>query len=323
MLNQQPPDGGFEVIVVDGFSTDGTRELLSRLVSEHPLLRLVDNPGKIVSTGLNAGVKAALGEIVVRVDVHTTYATDYVRQCVHVLTETGADNVGGPWHAVGSGYVGTAIAAAFHSRFGSGGALAHNSSYEGPVDTVYLGCWRRDVLERLGGFDEELVRNQDDELNLRIRRSGGTVWQSTRIKSFYSPRGSLFQLFRQYMQYGYWKVRVIQKHRIPAAWRHVVPAAFVVTQAVLVGASVGSHTARWGAAMVALSYISCAAAAAVVTAKATGWRLLPVLPLVFACFHLGYGCGFLRGIWDFAILGRAAANRMSSLTRGATLGKHL
>ena len=201
MLSQAPPEGGFEVIVADGMSDDGTRELLSQLARAHPALRVLDNTGGIVSTGLNAAIRAAQGQIIVRADVHTAYAPDYLRECVAVLKESGADNVGGPWSAVGDGYVGRGIAAVFHSPFGSGGARAHNPQYEGEVDTVYLGCWWRSLFDRIGGFDEELVRNQDDELNLRLKRAGGTVWQSTRIRSWYRPRNSLRRLFQQYIQY--------------------------------------------------------------------------------------------------------------------------
>jgi succinoglycan biosynthesis protein ExoA len=315
ILSQQAPDGGFEVIVADGMSDDGTRDVLVRLAAQHPGLRLLDNPGKIASTGLNAAIDAARGRVIIRVDVHTTYAPDYVRECVAVLKESGADNVGGPWHATADGYVGRAIAAAFHSPFGSGGARAHDREYEGRVDTVYLGCWHRSIFERLGGFDEELVRNQADEFNLRITRAGGAIWQSLRIRSVYHPRESLWRLFHQYMQYGYWKVRVIQKHRVPASWRHLVPPGFILTLTALACLASFSPIARVGAAIVIAGYLLCTLAASVITAVSTEWQLLPVLPIVFACFHLGYGYGFLRGVWDFVIWRRGPTSRMSAITR--------
>jgi succinoglycan biosynthesis protein ExoA len=315
MLSQEAPEGGFELIVVDGMSDDGTREIVQRCADGLALVRVLDNPGRIVSTGLNRAIAAARGSIIIRADAHTEYAADYIRQCVAVLHESGADNVGGPWVAVGTGYIGGAVAAVFHSSFGSGGARAHDPTYEGPVDTVYLGCWRRDVFDRIGFFDEELVRNQDDEFNLRLKRAGGTVWQSPLIRSRYSPRGSLHRLFQQYAQYGYWKVRVIQKHRLPAAWRHLVPALFVLTTLALIGLFPVSSLARWGLAMVSGFYLACTSAASLITARRTRWNLLPVLPFVFGCFHIGYGYGFLRGLLDFIILRRAPAEQMATVSR--------
>jgi glycosyltransferase involved in cell wall biosynthesis len=315
LLSQEAPEGGVELIVADGMSTDGTRNLLDRLSQSQPSIRVIDNPGLIVSTGLNKAIEAASGYILIRADVHTTYASDYIRQCVHVLNESRADNVGGPWVAVGKGYVGRGVAAVFHSRFGSGGARSHDPHYEGPVDTVYLGCWRRECFDRIGRFDEALVRNQDDEFNLRLTRAGGRIWQSPLIRSQYSPRASLLGLFRQQMQYGYWKVRVIQKHRLPASWRHVVPALFVLTTLVLLVASLGSSAAASASRAVIGLYLACALAASLVAAAQSEFALLPVLLVAFPCVHIGYGCGFLRGIVDFAILGRAAAARMSLVTR--------
>src|SRR6266508_572896 len=168
ILAQEPPPGGFEIIVADGMSDDGTRDVLMRLVKEDARLRIVDNPGRIVSTGLNAAIRAAQGRIIIRIDAHTEYAPDYVCQCLGVLQETGADNVGGPWVAKGTGGVSRAIAAAFQSPCSAGGARGHDPGYEGAIDTVSVGCWPRAVFDRIGLLDEAPVRNQDDEFNLRL-----------------------------------------------------------------------------------------------------------------------------------------------------------
>jgi glycosyltransferase involved in cell wall biosynthesis len=315
MLDQEVPEGGFELIIADGCSSDGTSEILQRLSSKNPRIRIIENQARVVSTGLNLAIAAARGTVVIRADVHTDYARDYLRQCVAVLTETGADCVGGPWRAVGSDTMSEAIAAVFQSRFGSGGARGHDITYEGPVDTVYLGCWTRETLIRIGAFDTELVRNQDDELSLRLVRNGGRIWQSPRIRSSYHPRRSLAHLFRQYTQYGYWKVRVIQKHGTPASWRHLVPPLFVFALLMLGLASTVSPSARRGAALMLALYGAGTLAASIGAARTLRPRTWILLPIVFATFHVGYGWGFLRGLIDFVVLRRSGAASMSLLTR--------
>lgn len=294
-----------EVIVADGMSDDGTREILATLQEQHSHLQVVDNPGRIVSTGLNAAIRMALGVIIVRMDAHTEYASDYVRECVSALEQRDASNVGGPARTRAQGFIAQSIAAAFHCRFASGGARFHDENHEGYVDTVPYGCWRKSTLERIGLFDETLVRNQDDELNLRLTLSGGKIWQSPRIASWYSPRASLRGLFRQYFQYGFWKVAVIRKHRLPASWRHLVPGAFVLSNialllTMLVTPWSGSFPlASWSFTVwkaLIVTYTIATLGAAVVTARKRGWALLPVLPIVFAIFHFSYGLGFLAGL---------------------------
>jgi len=315
ILQQLPPAGGLEILVADGMSTDGTREYLQQAATAHPQIRVLDNPGRIVSTGLNTAIRAARGDIIVRMDAHTIYAPDYVRQCLAVRDQTGADNVGGPMQTTATKYMERAIRAVFHSAFAVGGARSHLAGYEGSVDTVIYGCWEKKLFERIGYFDEELVRNQDDEHNLRLTRAGGKIFQSTRIRSWYHVRGSLKALFRQYMQYGYWKVLVIRKHRMPASWRHLVPGAFVGSLCVSAAASLFWLPALWMALGLAALYAAATLVAAVVIAARTQWSLLPVLPVVMACFHCGYGYGFLRGILDFVILKKAPETKFVQLTR--------
>jgi succinoglycan biosynthesis protein ExoA len=317
ILTQESPPGGFEIIVADGMSDDGSRDILKRLAAEDPRLRVIDNPGQIVSTGLNAAIRVAYGQTIIRMDAHTDYAPDYVRQCLAVLQESGADNVGGPWVAKAKGFMGQAIAAAFQSPFSVGGCCGHNPDFEGTLDTVYLGCWHREVFDRIGFFDEELVRNQDDEFNLRLTRGGGKIWQSPRIKSWYKPRESLRALFQQYMQYGYWKVRVIQKHRLPASVRHLVPGGFVLWLIVPLLVSLVWPPAVWGWVGLVGIYSICNLMASLLAAAQHEWKVLPLLPLVFACYHVAYGYGFLHGIWDFAILRRGPNVVYTKLTRSS------
>lgn len=299
------PGWEMEILLADGMSDDGTREELRARMLECPSVRLIDNPGRIVSTGLNNAIQASAGDVIIRMDVHTIYAPDYLRQCVHVLQETGSDNVGGPWIARGEGAVGEAIAAAFQSPFCAGGGKAHNPQYEGDADTVYLGCWRRSVFERAGYFDPALVRNQDDEFNFRLRRNGGRIWQSPRIRSSYVVRASIGPLFRQYLQYGYWKVAVIRKHSGLAAWRHAVPPLFVsaillclavMTAASAVGAAAILHLAETVLAAGLALYFTACVAAALSCRRTVKLQSLLLLPVIIAVHHFAYGTGFLLGI---------------------------
>jgi len=314
-LKQDLPDGAFEILVADGMSTDGTREYLQGMAKRHPQIRFLDNPGRIVSTGLNSAIRAARGEIIVRMDAHSIYAPDYVRQCLAVMKGTGADNVGGPMQTTAATFMERAIRAVFHSRIAVGGARSHQADYEGFVDTVIYGCWKKDIFERIGYFDEELVRNQDDEFNLRLTRSGGRIYQSPRIRSWYHVRGSLGAVFRQHMQYGYWKALVIRKHRMPASFRHLVPGSFVGSLCLLMIFGLFWSPALWAAAGLVVLYIAAALAVSLVTAASSQWVLLPVLPIVVGCYHFGYGYGFLRGVLDLVLLHNAPATQFVQLTR--------
>jgi hypothetical protein len=245
-------------------------------------------------------------------DVHTQYASDYIVRCVGVLKSSGADNVGGPARTSADTFWGRAIAAAYHSNFACGGASFHDPEFEGYVDTVTYGCWWRTIFSRIGLFDETLVRNQDDEFNLRLVRGGGKIWQSPSIVSWYSPRSNLSALFRQYSQYGFWKVSVIRKHRLPASWRHLVPGAFVfyAVGGLLVAwvanclgyPSVGQWSFAIWLTGVILYLLSCLGASAR-TAAAFGWDLFPALPAVFATYHISYGLGFLAGVTNMCRIG--------------------
>jgi glycosyltransferase involved in cell wall biosynthesis len=315
ILRQESPVGGYEVIVADAMSDDGTRDVLQRYGLNDPRIKVIDNPGLFVSSGLNAAIRASRGAVIIRMDAHSRYAPDYLRRCVETLEETGADNVGGPWVAEGIGIIGRAVAAAFQSPFAAGGTRGRDPSYSGPVDTVYLGCWPRELFNKIGLFDEEFVRNQDDEFNLRIVRGGGTIWQSVKIRSRYQVRESLRALFAQYAQYGYWKARILQKHKLPASVRHIVPACFVLMLLILPVLSIFSTAAFWTWASLVISYLVVNISVSILTAASSGWNLLLLLPLVFSTFHLAYGWGFLKGFVDFIILRRKPSTVYTALTR--------
>jgi succinoglycan biosynthesis protein ExoA len=324
ILQQAPPPGGFEIVVADGMSDDGTRDILKKMAAEETRLRFVDNPMRITPCGMNCGIRGSFGCWISIMGSHNRYAPDYLVRCLEAAQATGADNVGGAMFSEGEQPLQRAIAAAHHSSFSAGGARWHNPDYEGPADTVFGGFYKREVFERIGLFDEELVRNQDDELNLRLTRAGGKIWQSPRIRSWYHPRNSFAALFRQYTQYGYWKVRVIQKHKLPASWRHLVPGAYLFVLALLLLAAILCFLAGgpWRLPSLALlfsvvSYGLCVLAASVHAASNTEWRLLAFLPMVFPCYHVGYGYGFMRGVWDFVICRKRAGEQFGQLTRAA------
>jgi succinoglycan biosynthesis protein ExoA len=325
-LSQDFDAFSYEIIIADGASDDGTRDILAALESANPHVVVIDNPLRTVSAGLNAAIRASRGEIILRMDAHTEYARDYVRKCVMALEVSGADNVGGPARTKAEGLLPRAIQAAYHSRFSTGGARFHDDAYSGYVDTVTYGCWRKDTLLALGLFDEKLVRNQDDELNLRLTRAGGKIWQDAEIVSWYRPRTTLSALFRQYFQYGFWKVRVIRKHKIPGSWRHLIPGLFVLTNLAFLLAAVftaiaGSRAlfreALAGWAVLLAAYGLACVIAACAGARKYGWDLFAWLPITFAVFHLSYGLGFLIGsiYWTFA---RTAEGQLGDLFVGVS-----
>ncbi len=316
LAQQLPPGWALMLIVADGASDDGTRERLQRRAATEPRLVLVDNPAGATAQGLNLALARARGECTVRLDVHTTYAPDYVQACLAALQRTGAANVGGPWQPqIGPGRAGW-IARAWASRFGSGGAASRRVGYSGPVDTVYLGAWRTETLRALGGFDETLLRTEDDDLNLRILRGGGTVWQDASIRSWYRPRASFGALAAQMYQYGYWKWPLIRKHRLPASLRHLVPGLYV--GAVALGLLLGLLHAGFAAAALALVALHTLAALAAAATVAAPWRQpLGWLAVAWAtlCMHAAYGTGFLHALLDHALRGGRAGRAATRLTR--------
>jgi succinoglycan biosynthesis protein ExoA len=297
VLAQDYPKKRMELLVVDGMSDDGTRELLTKFG-----VRFLDNPKRIVPAALNIGLKEARGEIIVRVDGHCEISSDYVRKCVELLHKTGADCVGGLQKTIGTGYVDRAVALATSSPFGVGNAIFHYAKEPGWTDTVYLGAYPKVVFKRIDYFDEELVRNQDDEFNFRLKQSGGKIWLDPSIRSVYYARSSLYKLSRQYFEYGYYKVRVIQKRGAVPSLRHLVPAGFIVilSAAMILGLATGQF-------ILPIILIGPYLVANVVSTIWTGRKdpaVLPLLPLIYATMHLSYGFGFLKGIWDWYWKGR-------------------
>ncbi len=297
VLAQDYPPDRMEIIVSDGMSTDETRETIRRLEHQYPNLRLIDNVGKIAPTGLNAALRQAHGEVVIRVDGHCEIARDYASQCVKHLFRDRADGVGGPIETIGDT---PAIALAMSSVFGVGGTPFRTVKDRTMlVDTVAFPAYTREAIEKAGQFDEEMVRNQDDEYNYRLRKLGGRILLSPAIRSRYYSRTSLRSLWRQYYQYGYWKVRVLQKHPLQMSWRQFVPPLFVAALVLFAVAALFSSAGRGLFGLVASSYLLANLAASLLVAGRNSWKALPRLPVIFAILHLSYGLGFLVGLLRF------------------------
>jgi succinoglycan biosynthesis protein ExoA len=296
LLAQDYPSDRVEVIVVDGESDDTSMEVL-RAYGDR--LRIFRNPSRIVPTAMNIGIRAARGDIIARLDAHTLLATDYLRVGVETLQRSGADNVGGPMCSIGGGPVGDAIALAMASRFGIG-AYFHFATAEREVDTVYMGMYPRQVFERIGLFDEELVRNQDDELNYRLRKAGGRIFITPRMRSRYQNRQSLRTLGRQFFQYGMWKIRVLQKHPRQMSPRQFVPPLFVLSVVISALAAPWLRPARWLVAAALAAYAAALLAAVSTVVSQHGWRHCPRVLAAFATMHLSWGSGFLVGAARFA-----------------------
>lgn len=304
VLAQAWPADRLEILVADGLSTDGTREIVQRLAAEHPCVRLLDNPGRIVATGLNRALRAARGAIVVRVDGHCVIADDYVPRCVHHLVHDRVDAVGGPLDTVGETPVARAIAAAMSSRFGVGDSAFRTVADRSMLtDTVAFPAYRRTLIDRAGPFDEELVRNQDDEYNYRLRGLGARILLAADVRCRYFSRSSIAALWRQYLHYGFWKVRVLQKHPRQMQRRQFVPPLFVAVLALSGALAIVSPLARGCLVAVLLAYAGALLLATTRLVRSRDAFLL--MPIAFATLHLSYGIGFWWGLWRFRARWRA------------------
>jgi glycosyltransferase involved in cell wall biosynthesis len=309
LANEYPRDR-LEVLIVDGMSDDGTRAVITDYASRHSVIRLIDNPHRTTPCALNLGISRARGTVIMRMDAHADYPPNYVADLVTWLEQSGADNVGGAWLTVPADATATAraIAAVLAHPFGIGNAqyrLGTNELRE--VDTVPFGCFRREVFERVGLFDEEMVRNQDDEFNFRLLRAGGRVLLVPGVVSRYHARESLRKLWRMFFQYGYFKPLVVRKVGAVMTARQLVPALFVSS------ALLAALLAPWlGAARLLLALELGAYGAAAFISALTLTRRVGVLValtsgVVFPVLHLAYGVGYLLGTLDFLIRRRRFA----------------
>ena len=289
-LTQNYP-GRLEVIVADGDSEDDTRRIVEDM--RDPRITVVANPERLTASGLNRAIRAAGGTVIVRCDGHAVLPPSYVRTAVATLAATGAANVGGIQAATGTGLTSRAIAIAMTSRLGVGDGRVHLGGEAGPVDTVYLGVFDRSKIEDVGLFDERLVRNQDYELNYRLRRAGHTVWFTPDLAVTYHPRSSIRKLWLQYFDYGRWKRAMLASNPAAIRLRQLAPPLFVLgLLASAIALAAGAHAL---AAVVPVAYL-------VAVAGGTAWALIRrrdpaavLLPLVLPTMHIAWGAGFLIG----------------------------
>ena len=227
IISQDYPKDKLEVIFVDGASEDNTVSIINKYMANNSYIKLLKNPIKFVQHALNIGFKAAKGKYIVRFDAHSEYSNNYISNCINYLEKTGANNVGGPTIVRGKGGLQSVIAAAYHSKFALGGGNHHKADYEGFSDTVFLGAFRKADIKEIGYYDERFVRNEDDDLSFTMVENGMKIFITPNIKSIYYPRSKYKDLFKQYFEYGMWKVAVIKKHGRPSKMFHLVPMAFV------------------------------------------------------------------------------------------------
>jgi len=312
-----------EVLVIDGDSSDATREIVSQLASTDARVRLLDNPRGLTPIALNIGIRAARGDIIVRVDAHSSYPPEYVATLVHALEATGADMVGGCVENVPSDdrLITHAIALATGSAFGTGSRFRYQKR-SGSVDAVQLGCWRREVFDRIGMFDERLIRNQDNEHSSRIIRAGGRVYMTSEVSVRYHPRSSLRKLWKQASVTGMWNA--FTEHLFPYTfrWRHFLPAVFFlgIVAALTSCALAVVIDARWFAATAILAIPYAVVNLAVSTWLGVRHRrlsLVPAIALVFFLYHFSYGFGITKG-WIFVLTG-SWKDRLGGAPREARL----
>lgn len=301
VLNQDYPPDYLEVLIVDGCSTDRTREIIANLsINSKFSISVLDNPSGIVPKALNIGLDNAKGEIVIRVDGHCEIQGDYVRVCVNQLITQNVECVGGAINTVGDTYTAKTIALAMSTSFGVGNVGFRVSVGSTQLtDTVPFPAYPKRVFEQLGKFDEELLCNEDDEFNYRLLKSNGRILLVNDLKTIYYSRNSLNSLWKQYFRYGLWKVRVMQKHLGQMSIRQIIPAGFVLG---LIASTGLALFLPWGmiplAGVLAL-YIFANLSASLLTVFPQGWKHFPLLPITFSILHISYGLGFLIGLVKF------------------------
>ncbi len=279
--------GPMEVVVADGSDSPATARIVQ---ASYPAVRLVPNPERFTSDGLNHAIRTSTGDVIVRCDARSTLSPGYVRRVVETLERTGAANVGGRQQVVGVTFFEKTVGLAMNSLLGSGGTLYRIGGIPGPADTVYLGAWRRDTLEAVGGFNTRLIRNEDYELNWRLRQRGETVWFDPELAVTYRPRGSIASLMRQYFGYGRWKSTMLMMHPKSLQFRHL--ASLLVVLSLVAAAGLAIAGALWWAAALLLLYLAVLVLGSAIVGVRCRKPTAILLPIVLMVMHLSWGVGF-------------------------------
>lgn len=280
-----------ELWIADGGSTDGTQAILEKYATRYSIIKWIPNKKKYVPFALNSLLPLCKGDIIVRWDAHTTYSPDYLTAILETFKRTGADIVGGPMRVIGEKPFQKAVATATSSRFGVGNSSFHFEDFEGPAESVYLGAWKRSVFDKIGYFDEQMLRNQDDEFHYRAKVAGLLIYQSPSIRSYYYPRSSLNMLFKQYFGYGLFKPLVLRKVRMNIRVRHVVPAFFVSYFFFL-------PLLVWLLGLWAIPPLVIYLLLLIIySAWGETWQVRLLMLIVYPTLHIAYGLGFWSGFF--------------------------
>lgn len=299
IASQDYPKENFEILVVDGSSEDKTRDIVRKSMEKYPFVRLLENPKKFTPIGLNIGIKEAKGEIIVRMDAHAGYEKDYISKCIKYLNQYNVDNVGGfmvtlPRNAT---ILGKAIAIVLSHRFGVGNTVFRTGSKEPVlVDTVFGGCYRKEIFEKIGYFDEKLLRGQDMELNMRIKKNGGKILLVPEIKSFYYARSDIKSFWQHSFADGTALISPLKYRLVIFSWRHLCPLMFVSSLIIFLLLSIFSLNFFWAfLGLIGFYFLLAIYFSAKISLSERNFRYLFVIPFAFALFHFGYGLGSVNG----------------------------
>jgi GT2 family glycosyltransferase len=292
-------------LIADGESEDGTRLVLEEYAQRYPQIKILNNQERVQTAGLNLCLRVARGDVIIRLDAHATYAPDYVRQCVIALEKSEAACVGGGVNIVkGKGYWPTLFGLVQEHPLGTGVAHFRRSSYEGYVDTVWPGAYRREVFEKVGLFREHLNRTEDLDFHARLRQSGFRIWQTPLILPYYLPRSTRKELAQQYFGNGEQVIETFLINRRAIAWRHLIPFLWITSLAILVVLAIFMFPMRILLSIyLGIYLLACLGASCAIGLK-NGIRYLWLAPFVFILIHISYGAGSYWGIFRFLTYGQ-------------------